>query len=60
MSRLVPGLADLLQDAQRISEMPLEAIAAVLGDLERLKAILWRWLLSAQVRNEEDQRGKHG
>lgn len=40
----VPKLVDLLADPGRMSLVPSEAIPAMLGDLERLKAILWAQL----------------
>jgi predicted DNA-binding transcriptional regulator AlpA len=37
----IPKLADLLNDPGKVSHVPAEAVPAMLGELERLKATLW-------------------
>ena len=37
----VPKLAELVEHPEQVSSVPLEAVPAMLGDLERLKATLW-------------------
>ena len=37
----IPELSDLLADSSKAALVPPEAIPAMLGDLERLKALLW-------------------
>ena len=38
---VVPKLADLIADLDKVSLLPPEAIPTLLGELERLKALLW-------------------
>ena len=45
----VPKLADLLADPGKASLLPSEAIPAMMGDLERLKAVLWARLSLPQA-----------
>lgn len=40
------SISDLLQDPAKVAEVPAEQIPTLLGDLERLKAILWARLTS--------------
>ncbi len=44
---MTPQLARLLADPSRVAEMPAEEIPALLGQLERLRAELWRRMISA-------------
>lgn len=44
----VPKLADLLEHPERVPALPVEAVPALLGDLERLKATLWARLTLPQ------------
>jgi predicted DNA-binding transcriptional regulator AlpA len=46
---IVPKLADLLSDPAKVSLVPSEAIPTMLGDLERLSAILWARLSLPQA-----------
>ena len=46
---MTPDLATLLQDPQRVAEIPPEDLPALLGELERLKAVLWARMMSAQI-----------
>lgn len=36
-----PKLADLLEHPERVSQLPPEAVPVMLGELERLRAVLW-------------------
>jgi hypothetical protein len=49
----VPKLADLLQDPEQLSQLPVEAIPSLLGELERLRTTLWARLI--QPGNSESQ-----
>ncbi len=44
----IPKLEDLLADSAKTGLLPPEAIPAILGDLERLKATLWARLTLPQ------------
>lgn len=44
----VPKLAELVEHPERVSSLPVEAVPAMLGDLERLKATLWARLTLPQ------------
>ena len=56
----VPKLADLIADGGKVSALPLEAIPALLGELEQLKATLWARLTvpgsNGNGRQEADRR----
>ena len=41
MLHAVPKLTDLLNDNTKVCDLPVEAIPAMLGELEQLKAALW-------------------
>ena len=45
---VIPKLADLVIDPGKAASLPLEAIPALLGELERLKATLWARLTVPQ------------
>jgi len=37
----IPKLSELLEHPERVSKLPPEAVPVMLGELERLRAILW-------------------
>ena len=37
----IPELADLIADPGKVANLPPEAVPSMLGELERLRAILW-------------------
>ena len=37
----IPKLSELLEHPERVSALPQEAVPVMLGELERLRAILW-------------------
>ena len=49
--RTTRDVLDLLADPVCVAELPAEAVPAVLGELERLKAILWSRLITSQATN---------
>jgi predicted DNA-binding transcriptional regulator AlpA len=53
----VPNLKDLVADPAKVSQLPAEAIPGLLGELERLKAILWVRLTVPQDGAERTSNG---
>ena len=46
--KLIPKLQDLLTDPRQAATIPQEAVPAMLGELESLKAVLWARLTASQ------------
>ncbi len=54
---VLPKLADLVEHPERVSALPVEAVPAMLGDLERLKATLWARLTLPQSNGQSTPDG---
>ena len=54
---VVPKLTDLLSDHAKAALVPSEAIPAMLGELERLKATLWALLTAPQGNGQAHETG---
>ncbi len=54
---VIPKLADLVTDPGKAASLPLEAVPALLGELERLKATLWARLTVPQGNGQGQAQG---
>lgn len=52
MPQPVPSLSDVLADPSKATQLPREAIAMLLGELEQIKAQLWSRLIVAHTGGE--------
>ena len=48
----IPKLSELLEHPERVSALPPEAVPVMLGELERLRALLWARLVMRPDGNE--------
>ena len=48
----IPKLAEMIADPDKVADLPPEAVPSMLGELERLRALLWARLVMRPDGNE--------